>query len=325
MSVVLGTAAGASSGASLPTQTGNSGKYLTTDGSAASWGAVAAGGSSVTSVALSVPDAFLAVTGSPVTSTGTLGLIYGSSALAPANGGTGTATAFTSGSIVFVGSSGIHKQDNAKLFWDDTNDRLFVRQNSMTTINGVNGDISMTGGLNLTGRFQITGATAQIAITDRDVATHQWTWYSAGDTLGFNWFPGAGGTDWINLGSSGAVKMAKYGAGAATFDASGNITSASDERLKNIQRPFASGISALAGVEPIVYKWNAISGLDMKSEYVGFSAQNVLASIPEAIGTDHNGFYSLSDRTIMATMVNAIKEMAAEIKDLRAEMLALKG
>jgi hypothetical protein len=46
--------------------------------------------------------------------------------LAVANGGTGTATAFTSGSIVFAGASGVYSQDNANLFWDNSNDRLGV-------------------------------------------------------------------------------------------------------------------------------------------------------------------------------------------------------
>ena len=42
------------------------------------------------------------------------------------NGGTGTATAFTSGSVVFAGASGVYSQDNASLFFDDTNNRLGV-------------------------------------------------------------------------------------------------------------------------------------------------------------------------------------------------------
>jgi hypothetical protein len=42
------------------------------------------------------------------------------------NGGTGTATAFTAGSVVFAGASGVYSQDNANLFWDNTNDRLGV-------------------------------------------------------------------------------------------------------------------------------------------------------------------------------------------------------
>lgn len=40
------------------------------------------------------------------------------------NGGTGTATAFTSGSVVFAGGSGVYSQNNANFFWDNTNARL---------------------------------------------------------------------------------------------------------------------------------------------------------------------------------------------------------
>jgi hypothetical protein len=41
-------------------------------------------------------------------------------------GGTGTATNFTKGSVVFAGTSGVYSQDNAALFWDDTNKFLGV-------------------------------------------------------------------------------------------------------------------------------------------------------------------------------------------------------
>jgi hypothetical protein len=43
-----------------------------------------------------------------------------------ANGGTGTATAFTTGSVVFAGASGVYSQDNANFFWDDSNNRLGI-------------------------------------------------------------------------------------------------------------------------------------------------------------------------------------------------------
>jgi hypothetical protein len=46
------------------------------------------------------------------------------------NGGTGTATAFTAGSIVFAGASGVFSQNNAAFFWDNTNSRLGVGTNS---------------------------------------------------------------------------------------------------------------------------------------------------------------------------------------------------
>lgn len=58
-------------------------------------------------------------TGLPLASgvTGTLGV---------SNGGTGTATAFTAGSIVFAGASGIYNQDSSNLVWDDSNNRLGI-------------------------------------------------------------------------------------------------------------------------------------------------------------------------------------------------------
>lgn len=43
--------------------------------------------------------------------TGTLGVT---------RGGTGTGTAFTAGSVVFAGASGVYSQDNAHFFWDNT-------------------------------------------------------------------------------------------------------------------------------------------------------------------------------------------------------------
>ena len=49
--------------------------------------------------------------------TGTLGVT---------NGGTGTNTSFTTGSVVFAGASGVYTQNNAKFFWDNTNNRLGI-------------------------------------------------------------------------------------------------------------------------------------------------------------------------------------------------------
>lgn len=44
--------------------------------------------------------------------------------LAVGDGGTGTTTQFTQGSVVFAGASGVYTQDNANFFWDDSNNRL---------------------------------------------------------------------------------------------------------------------------------------------------------------------------------------------------------
>ncbi|MDV7394024.1 hypothetical protein RZS08_21775, partial [Arthrospira platensis SPKY1] len=79
----------------LPGQTGNAGKFLSTDGTAASWQTVAG----VSSVGLTVPS-FLTVANSPITSSGTLAVTYSGTALPVLNGGTGVTTSTGSGANV---------------------------------------------------------------------------------------------------------------------------------------------------------------------------------------------------------------------------------
>jgi hypothetical protein len=77
------------------TAAGTTGQVLTSNGSSApSWTTIGGTGT-VTSVAATVP-AFLSVSGSPITTSGTLAISYSGTALPVANGGTGT----TTGSLV---------------------------------------------------------------------------------------------------------------------------------------------------------------------------------------------------------------------------------
>lgn len=86
-----------------PSQTGNSGKYLTTDGTNTSWAVNPLG--TVTSVGLSAPSIFT-VSGSPVTTSGTLTLSYSGTALPVANGGSGVTTSSGANSVVLRDANG---------------------------------------------------------------------------------------------------------------------------------------------------------------------------------------------------------------------------
>jgi hypothetical protein len=77
----------------------SSSNFLRGDGTCASPG----GGGTVTSVAMTVP-AFLSVSGSPVTSSGTLGVSLSGTALPVLNGGTGTTTSTGTGNVVLSAS-----------------------------------------------------------------------------------------------------------------------------------------------------------------------------------------------------------------------------
>ena len=49
-----------------------------------------------------------------------------SSTLVVGSGGTGTSTAFTAGSVVFAGTSGVYSQNNSQLFWNNSLNRLGI-------------------------------------------------------------------------------------------------------------------------------------------------------------------------------------------------------
>jgi len=95
------TTANAAFNALAPSQTGNSGKYLTTDGTDTSWASNPLG--TVTSVAASVPS-FLSIAGSPITTSGTLAISLSGTALPTTSGGTGL-TSFTANGVVYASSS----------------------------------------------------------------------------------------------------------------------------------------------------------------------------------------------------------------------------
>jgi hypothetical protein len=99
-----------------PSQSGQSGKYLTTDGTNTSWGTNPLG--TVTSVAATVPS-FLSIAGSPITTSGTLAFSLSGTALPTTSGGTGL-TSFTSGGVVYASSSSALATGSALTFDGNT-------------------------------------------------------------------------------------------------------------------------------------------------------------------------------------------------------------
>ncbi|USO08099.1 MAG: tail fiber domain-containing protein [Rhodospirillales bacterium] len=135
---------------------------------------------------------------------------------------------------------------------------------------------------------------------------------------------GMAGNDYLTVGSAGTIRFNAYGAGTLTTDASGNITASSDERLKDIQGPFARGLDDITKINPILYKWLPASGNETSGVYAGMSAQDVQKAIPEAVGHDSRGYLTLSDRPIEAALINAVKELKAANDHLVGENAALK-
>jgi hypothetical protein len=106
------------------------------------------------------------------------------------------------------------------------------------------------------------------------------------------------------------------------------LSGTSDERLKDWV-PYTGGLAEILAITPASYHWNekgtAQTGLPSEQEYVGFIAQDVQRSIPQAITatepsrTTDETYLSLDDRPIIACLVNCIKELHERIKVLEAE------
>lgn len=164
------------------------------------------------------------------------------------------------------------------------------------------------------------GNNAGFVLLENDVP--KWTGYS-GSGL-FHLYNHTTSNPAFSISTASLIGFPAYGAGTATFDAFGNISSSSDIRLKNIQGKYTAGLKAIMGIEPIIYKWNKKSGMETSGTYAGFSAQNVKANIPLATGVNKDGMLSLQDRAIIAALVNAVKEQQAQIDALKKQIATLK-
>ncbi|KAI3432501.1 hypothetical protein D9Q98_004050 [Chlorella vulgaris] len=98
-----------------------------------------------------------------------------------------------------------------------------------------------------------------------------------------------------------------------SFVASGDVTAFSDRRLKTNLHPVLHSldkIEQLAG-----YTYNRV---DMPGTYAGLVAQELQQVLPEAVVTGDDGILSVSATSVLALLVQGMKE-------LRSEVAALKG
>ncbi|MBI3097827.1 MAG: tail fiber domain-containing protein [Planctomycetes bacterium] len=184
---------------------GASGLVLTSNGAGAapSWQAAGSSASVGATYITQTADATLTAeqalsslaTGYMKVTTGT-GVVSSQAAPIPvAEGGTGATTAFTTGSVVFAGASGVSSQDNANLFWDDTNNRLGL------------GTVTPAVGLHVVGNAKIQGTTAAdsaglLTIGNGSAGWQAKTYYYAGYDFGV---VDPGGTTRLHISNTGNV------------------------------------------------------------------------------------------------------------------------
>jgi hypothetical protein len=338
---------------------GASGRWLGSSGSAPQWNAPAAlTKTDDTNVTLtlggSASTALLNAASLTLGWTGTLGV---------SRGGTGTGTAFTAGSVLFAGASGVYSQDNANFYWDDTNNRLAVgttapqfdftvskQGTGVTSYIGIRagegGSASTSnvavlyyrirgggpGDVDGSIQYSYTGATDGYALT-----------YNASGNHLFNnniVITGSTQTDGLvsHAGTGGA-----FGSNKFNFQWTGNpilwvdgtnvgqIATVSDYRIKrNITPQTESGISKIMQLRPVVYQLANYNNLFVADDEIkeGFIAHELQEVIPSAVSGQKDAedqIQSLRLDAILSVAVKAIQEQQQQIETLKAEVAVLKG
>lgn len=104
----------------------------------------------------------------------------------------------------------------------------------------------------------------------------------------------------------------------------------SDERLKDVLRPYEDGLALLTALEPIWYRYNGLGGIARDNrEYVGLLAQHVQAVAPYMV-TSHRGrlregeeetdILELNSGPLIYALLNAVKALARQVETLTAAL-----
>jgi len=140
----------------------------------------------------------------------------------------------------------------------------------------------------------------------------------------------------VGIGTTNPMGRFELGVDQGRKPGTNTWTIVSDERLKTITGKFTKGLDDIMQLNTINYQYknNGSRTFDpevLKTQYVGFSAQEVQKVFPEAVGTDPDGFLNFNMHPILVASVNAFQELKQKnieleqnTQKLTAENQALK-
>ena len=109
---------------------------------------------------------------------------------------------------------------------------------------------------------------------------------------------------------------------SGTFTASGDLVaygSPSDVRLKENVKPIESALDKVSKLQGVTFDWKkSDSILDIKED-IGFIAQDVQKVVPELVRENEDGMLSMRHQGIAPILLEAIKELKAEIEELKSK------
>ena len=122
--------------------------------------------------------------------------------------------------------------------------------------------------------------------------------------------------------------LAVYG---QCINSSGSWSRISDLALKNRIQPYEDGLEKVLKINPVRFHYKEEMGLNPTDEYVGVVAQDLQKIAPYMVGKgpiksdSEEEYLTIDDSAMTYMLINAVKELHAEIETLKAELKAQKG
>jgi hypothetical protein len=101
-----------------------------------------------------------------------------------------------------------------------------------------------------------------------------------------------------------------------TIRATGDVIAYSDARVKENVETVENALSKVVSLRGVTY---TRKDSEDKSEKVGVIAQEVLSILPQVVSQDDNGNYSVAYGNMVGVLIEAIKELKAEIDQLKSQ------
>jgi hypothetical protein len=106
-------------------------------------------------------------------------------------------------------------------------------------------------------------------------------------------------------------------------------TITSDSRVKENVKPYTKGLDVISQINPVTYDYNGKAGFEKTKGNIGVIAQDVKDILPESISTylkklneedkSETELYNFNSHALTYVLINAIKELKAEIDLLKAQ------
>ena len=249
--------------------------------------------------------------------------------------GTGFLSLDTNGSDIRLTSDGQLKtmgyfaKNGAVNLYHNGSEKLATSATGITVTGTVTtgGTVITDGSITDTGDFTIDAAGTIILDGDaagatvhlKDGGVHWGSIFRSSSN--FNIKSEASDTDIVFFGNDGgstvtALTLDMSEAGAATFNSTvnaPNFNTTSDVRLKDNIRTFESAMDVVSQLRGVRFAWK-----ETGVETVGLIAQEVEKVLPELIGTNADtGLKSVSYSNMVAVLIEAVKELKAEIEELK--------